>query len=172
MAQPKPVLDLSTLTEKPIVAIDGVGYDLNTPDDLTVIGYKKLTILVPRMTELYAQVYSAASQEPDADPAVETATEAALAKVLDDLCRLILIAPDEVHRRLTDLQRFQVYQVFTERPAPRIGATLRDLARAATTATRSGKTGAVSPRGSVGSMPARRRSNGSKSSRSATSRRA
>lgn len=96
-----PVLDLDILTgaTRPVVRIDGTPYPLKDPDELSVLDFHRA---VPRR---------ALELEELANPTDSEAQE--YSAILDQGCRLVLEAPDEVHQRLKNRQREQVISVFT-----------------------------------------------------------
>ena len=101
-----PLLNLDTLTERYDVKVDGESYELRNPGELSLTTYHKLG---KKGDEL-----SALLEVPDnefSDEQVE-----ALDQTLDFLCRAVLVAPDEVHKKLKDLHKLQVIQTFNELP--------------------------------------------------------
>lgn len=101
-AAKKPLLDLDTLVVRPTVRIDGVEYEMVAPDELSILEYHRLINLGKRL---------------DAIEQVEEPTEAQEIEyedLLDTLCRRILLAPDEVHKRLKRPQRAAVALTFTQ----------------------------------------------------------
>lgn len=140
-----PVLDLETIKESALVTIDKIGYQLTAPDGLSILDYRLMSKVMPRLEELLEV------DEPSPADGVE------LQGCFDQLCRIVLpTAPAEVLEKLAPLQRVQVYHAFLRLPhetLQRVGALIRRGSRTpATTATppTNGKrsTGSRSPRGS------------------------
>lgn len=99
-----PVLEIDTLLPIAKVAIDGGLYELRSPDMLPLFDYKRLERCRDRIGQLMSQ---ADITEPEAKE---------LDTLLDRQCRLILDAPNDVHARLSDGIRMQVYLAFLELP--------------------------------------------------------
>jgi hypothetical protein len=153
MAIVQPVLDLTTDLERPTVKIDQVAYLLRTARDLTLDAYKALERATPRIAALLlADVLSA-------DEGQE------LSHLLDSACQIALIAPEAVHAKLGDVQRMQIFQVFTERLTPKLR-----MAASARPTTAGRAAGTKPSRGSNGSTAAPPRV-GSRRRRSASSAR-
>jgi hypothetical protein len=106
-----PLLDLHTLIERPTVKIDGVEYELRTPGELTLEERARSGVI---STVLRAE---------PASPSPEEAAK--LSQALDQMCRMVLLAPDAVHVRLRDEHRFSIAGAFIalsmmmRRPQPR-----------------------------------------------------
>jgi hypothetical protein len=96
-----PLLDLATLITRPVVRIDGALYELRSPDEVSVLEYARLTALGAKADAL----------EMLEDPT--EAQEAEYARLMDTICRKVLLAPDEVHAKLTSDQRGAVALTFT-----------------------------------------------------------
>ena len=115
----KNVLDLDTLTERDTVSVDGVHYELTNPGELSLVDHHRCGKWGARVEQLYN------------GGAVTDEAVAELSHLLDLLCRLVLrTVPDEVHARLTDVQRLQVAQAFSgpTRPSPAPPAVGADAA--------------------------------------------
>jgi len=95
------ILELSTLTERSTVTIDGKAYELINPEGLSIVDTNRVGKWGMRVQELYRDLENRSEEEIQE-----------LASLLDRLCRLLLPAPDEVHARLTDNQRLSVATVF------------------------------------------------------------
>lgn len=102
---PAPLLNLDTLTEHPSVLIDKHAYALTPPEALSAVDYHRIGKIAPRMFALW-----------ESETALTPEQEVELEETLDRVCRIILKAPDEVHDRLTDLQRLSIYQTFLTLP--------------------------------------------------------
>jgi hypothetical protein len=112
---PVPILDLTTNIVRPVVRIDGAAYELRVADDLSLLEYKILERLCPRAGDLLIQ------------DTLTDAEGAELSRLLDEACRLALVAPDAVHAKLKDVARARVFDAFTELlqvPSLTAGATL------------------------------------------------
>jgi hypothetical protein len=109
MADQTPLLDLGTLAEHSTVVIDAGRYALLAPEALPLLDYKRVMDLGPKLTTLLAK------------PADELTNEDTVEcdRLLEQLCRIVLQAPLEVHDRLTPVQRWMVYKVFHELPLTR-----------------------------------------------------
>lgn len=156
-APPDDVLDLKLFPTRPIVRIDNKPYELKTSNDLSLAEFKTIERIGPRISLLTAA------------PEL-TATEAGeLSAHLDAAVRMILIAPDEIHRQLGDLNRTLIAARFFELLPPSL---LQEAATAQGATTRPGfRPGSKYSRGSSRSTAATRPS-GSATSRSASSTRA
>lgn len=99
------LLDLDTLTEHPSVIIDKHAYELTPPEALSAVEYHRIGKIAPRMFALWESATELTPEE-----------EVELEQTLDRVCRIVLKAPDEVHERLTDLQRLAIYQTFLTLP--------------------------------------------------------
>jgi hypothetical protein len=96
------------LPERLIVRVNGRAYELLTPADLPLAAYRTIQRFGPRIAVL-------------SNPGRETTTKAEaeeLTQLLDRVCRLVLVAPDDVHARLGDLNRVLIAGAFfTQLPA-------------------------------------------------------
>lgn len=142
----KPLLNLSTLTERYVVRIDGKAYELRAMPRFSVTQYLDFPKLTARMGQLWAQKTRTEVEDEE------------LAAVLDALCRIVLDAPDAVREQLTDVQRMQVCEVFInlQRAMPASRWSLNRGRPAMSSKSPAKKTGASSPRASRGSMAATR----------------
>jgi hypothetical protein len=152
-----PLLNLTTLVDKPSVKIDGVKYALSVPDALSLMDCHRLSVVMARIDAL--------------SPKLSTGTlahdeEADLSEAFAGVCRVVLAAPDPVQAKLTAIQRLYIYQAFLQLPQ----STLRLVGAMATGAT-SRPTGAKSSRGSRGSTAASARTSGLNASHPASSAR-
>jgi hypothetical protein len=141
-----PLLDLKTQVDTALVNIDGQPYPLLSATQLPLAQYMRTESM---SEQLYALV----------DKAERTAEEdATMSRLLDQCCRGVLEAPDEVHARLKDPQRLMVLNVFGQLRShgTTTGATSRTTSR---------QTGANGSPGSGGATAAVR-GNGRKKSRS------
>ena len=101
-----PLLSLDTLTERYVVTVDGESYELRNPGELSLTSYYMLGKKGEELNELL--------EVPEAEFTDEQV--ASLDRTLDFLCRAVLDAPDEVHKKLKDLHKLQVIQAFNELP--------------------------------------------------------
>lgn len=96
-----PLLDLTTLIERPFVQIDGQRYDLVDAGEMSPLDFHRL---MRKLGEIQA-----------IDPMTTDEAELTrIAKLWDDLCRQILLAPDEIHARLKDHHRTAILRAFTK----------------------------------------------------------
>jgi len=105
MADSHPVLDLNTIFTRTIVRIDGEPYELRSSGEFSIAEELRFDRYADRINALLAE----ASLTPE--------EEAELSQLTDARCRMALVAPDEVHQRLTDRQRSQVLATFFQ-PQP------------------------------------------------------
>jgi hypothetical protein len=154
----KPLLALSTLTERDVVLIDAVPYELLKPEQMSLVNYTRIKPLVPRFEHLMK---------------APTLTDAEATELMDITTRLVracLVLPgtmtpvgDDVLARLADDQLLEIVVGFAG-----LSQLLRRLLRAATetppatttTATSPRSTGAKPSRASSGSIRAPRRRRG------------
>ncbi len=105
MAKTSPILDLDTLIKRPIIKIDGVNYEIISPDELSVLDHHRLMEQGKRLDALLS-----ASEMGEED-------EAEIKKLLVKITDWIMVGvPPEVRAKLTDAQRMDVGQVFTALP--------------------------------------------------------
>jgi len=103
MAESKePILNLDTLVERRTVAIDGKPYDLVSASELSILDYHRIGNQGRNVEAIMAQ------QDDLSDDQVQ-----AVRTLLDSMCKVLLLAPIEVHVRLTDNQRLQIVGAFT-----------------------------------------------------------
>jgi hypothetical protein len=98
-----PLLTLDTLVERNTVVIDGKPYELRNPKELTLLEYHHIG---RRSAELESMRATMGDRDP-AEAEVQAVTTA-----LEELCRLVLIAPAEVHARLLEQQKQAIIQAF------------------------------------------------------------
>ncbi len=138
-----PLFNLDTITEHATVVIDGQAYALLNLEALPAIGYHRLIRLLPRFEQLWTQ------EQLSEDEGKE------LSRVLDAIARIVLVAPPEVHDKLTDPQRKAIEQAFLKLPGTPLGPSMaqrRTLDRAMTTTS--------SPTGAPSSLDSRTRTAG------------
>jgi hypothetical protein len=160
-----PLLDLSTLATPPTIVIDNVAYPLALPDNLALLDYKRLSVILPVLETLWAK----AATSPTALTAAE---ERDLGNCFRGVCRIVLGAPEAVQVKLSDMQRVAIYQAFLKLPLgtlQRVGALMRSRQTPTAAQPTSTSTGATSSRASRTRTPASARSHGSRKSRSASS---
>jgi hypothetical protein len=105
------------------VVIDGKSYALKTSNELSLSEVEKLRREGPALTELYRK-FTQSNSPTDA---------AAVSKKLDVLCRIVLVAPNAVHRRLGDVNRLRVIEQFTKVGQPVLSREISALGRRAAT---------------------------------------
>lgn len=150
-----PLLNLDTLANPATVVIDKQPYVILAPDALNVLDFRRLQALIPRLERLDAQEMLTDEEGEE------------FRRHIDAICRLVLQAPEDVHARLSDVQRIAVYMAFAELPSSMLqlmGAKLK----AAGATMPPPLTGASSPRNSPAATAAPR-STGSRTSRSRSS---
>lgn len=101
-----PLLNIETLTDHPIIVIDGTAYDLLMPDALPVLDYIRTDRLRTKFAEATTAPAGGTDYAPDASKEVDG--------ILDQLVRIVLKAPDVVHARLTSGHRLSIYQTFMQ----------------------------------------------------------
>lgn len=102
----KPLLDLSTIVDRPKIKVDGELYDLARPSDLGFKQDAQLSHAHKRANELHQKENGEAMTDDDWEE---------LSHLLDRSCRiLILDLPNEKHELLSDIQRLQVMTAFTQ----------------------------------------------------------
>ena len=95
-----PLLDLSTLIERPIILIDGVKFEILSPDEISIIDGHRLGVWGRRINVL------AESDEAQA--------EAELEQLIDKVARKVAVGvPDEVFSRLPGAAKQAIADVFT-----------------------------------------------------------
>lgn len=117
MATPTPVLDISTVIERPTIRINGANYQLRTSNEFTYLTYRHWSLKFKRLAVLFGKAKRSKK---------EVAEQHTL---LVDCCKAILMAPDAVHAKLEDVHRVQIVTVFFEllaaaiqKQSPRAGA--------------------------------------------------
>jgi hypothetical protein len=101
MADTEPLLDLTTLVERPFISIDGQKYELVTAGEMSPLDFHRL---MRRIQEIQAVEPSTAG-EPEL---------VRVAKLWDELCRSVLLAPDDIHTKLKDHHRTAILRAFTQ----------------------------------------------------------
>jgi hypothetical protein len=144
----KPLLDLSTFTERHFIRINGEPYEFRNGDEFAAVDYFRLARLGEETNAMLK-----AGEGLDEESARQLST------LLDTICRMVLIdVPEEVLTALTDMQRTAIAQAFTELLPPSLKATramLEALPSLRPPALQG--TGAKPSRGSRASTGARRR---------------
>ena len=97
-----PLLTLDTLVDRRTVVIDGTPYDLLNAGEMSILDYHRIGKMGAKVEEMM-----------NADD-LDEAQVVILKKTLDALCRALLVAPDEVHVKLSDNHRLAVVGVFTD----------------------------------------------------------
>ncbi len=101
----KNLLEITTEIQRCSVTIDGQSYEVISVDELAIADYHRFGRKGLRIDFLMGK---------------DTPTDEELAevsKILDELCRAVLQAPDEVHRKLTEGHRLSLVKVFTREVA-------------------------------------------------------
>ncbi len=128
------LLDLTTLTERPIIAIDGATYEILTPDELCVYDSHRF--------QQWGQRLDALMRLPELGDEEADELSGLVCKLSD---RIMVGIPDDVRAKLTEGQRLMVAEVFTELPRQKAAKPKRKPSRSI---------GARSRRGSSGSTAA------------------
>lgn len=136
----EPLLDLSTVLEPVHVRIDGVPHRLWHRDNLTLAQTVRLEDLGPRVQQLFAALR---------DDTLDAAGEAELDQKLTAATRVVLDAPEAVHERLSQQQRFQILRTFMQ-----LSTEAAAVERSPTPAPASPSTGENSSPASPASTPA------------------
>ena len=131
-----PLLDIKTLTERPVIAIDGTRYEIISPDELSIVDSARFEQWGLRLAEVRAD-----------DLKIEGAGE--ISEILHKLTDWIMVGvPVDVRDKLSDAKRLKVAEVFTtlfRQKATAKGAKSKKATR---------RTGVKSRRGSSGSTAA------------------
>ena len=132
----KALLELTTLIERPVIAIDGQRYEILSPDELSITDSA-------RFEQWGRQLMKVQTGDLDGENAGE------ISGILTKLTDWIMVGvPEDVREKLSDAKRLQVAEVFTtlfRRPATVKAAKQKKASR---------RTGAKSRRGSNGSTAA------------------
>lgn len=101
-----PILDLGTLASRPTVRIDGKSYEMRTSDEFTYLVYRQYQRQFQRLGVLLKKKRASQAEEKEQ------------VRLLEDVVRKILLAPDAVHARLRDTHRLEIVKAFfSQRPA-------------------------------------------------------
>ena len=147
-----PVLDLQTLVERPVIAIDGAPYEILSPQELSVVDMQRMASAGRELDDLRNKDKLTKAEEKRLSGLLVTLTD-----------RIMVGVPDEVRAKLTDPMREAVAEVFIDLPLHNsltslmtaVGAN-RQARRAKKKAAKNRPTGAKSPPSSKGSTAARR----------------
>jgi|SRR6185503_16252372 len=104
MAAPNTVLDLDHLADRPIVRINGKEYQLLTNNTIPPLSGHRFWKCAARQQALVL------AENPSEDDLAE------MAALPDRMCRLVLMASDDVHCGLTDVQRMEIVEAFLQPP--------------------------------------------------------
>ena len=123
-----PILDLSTLIERPKIVIDGQPYEIMSPDELSVLDHHRLGSQGRRLNELMELDTFAGAEDGE------------LLKLVHDISDFIMVdVPDEVRAKLSDAQRMEISEVFTALPLRKHLTTLAEAMGAAEAKSTGGK---------------------------------
>jgi hypothetical protein len=100
-----PVLDISTLVDRPRVVIDGESYELKHPGEFSIVEQMRMMRQAKRIMVLVDRLMG------DAEPT--EAEECEYTTLSEASCRRVLIAPDDVHAKLREPHRVAIVQAFT-----------------------------------------------------------
>jgi hypothetical protein len=101
------ILSLTTFVDRPTIEIDGVKYEVFSPDSLSLVDYSRLQSLIPRIDALWPSLKSSSLTKEE---------ETELSEAFGSIAAMVLDAPAEVLSKLTDLHRLLVYQAFLGLP--------------------------------------------------------
>lgn len=97
---PEPLLDLNTLIERPKITIDGLAYEIASPDELSVLDTQRLAWLGRKLDNLMKQDGAASAK--------------ALGDTLEEItARVMEQVPAAVRDQLSDAKKLAVIDVFT-----------------------------------------------------------
>jgi hypothetical protein len=122
------ILDLTTLYERDTIRIDGTPYELRSPAEFTILEYLRIGKRGQALQALQGKFGEITEDE-----------VAQLSSALDEACRLVLIAPDEVHAKLRDHHRQAIIGAFTDAAAEARGAEAAPEAQPAATSPSTGE---------------------------------
>lgn len=112
-----PILNLSTLVERPVIEIDGKKYQMLSPEELSVVDTHRFALWGQHIQEFTA----------------DEAKGPELQTLIDELAAKVLVGvPADVFAKLSGVQRFSAVEVFTmlllARKAELVGAIGKTLA--------------------------------------------
>ena len=95
-----PLLDLTTLIERPRISIDGTSYDILSPEELSILDSQAFTFWGAEIERL--------AKEKGEEEAKE------LAALIDTVAKKVLVGvPPDIFAKLTGAHKFRVVEVFT-----------------------------------------------------------
>lgn len=97
----EPLLDLDTIEARPTVRINKRDYPMRTADEFAYLAFRQQSQTLTRLGTLLTKTR------------LKPAEESEQARLMDKLCRVVLVAPDVVHKSLRDDQRLAIIQVFS-----------------------------------------------------------
>ena len=140
------VLKLSTLIDRPTIIIDGVSYEIMSPDELSVLDHHRLSSQ-GKALEALMNVES-----------LDDEGEKKLSSLLHNISNFIMVGvPDDIRSKLSDAMRTEISEVFTTLPLLKhLSAMSESLLVTGADKKTTKRTGAKSRRGSKGSTAGRR----------------
>jgi hypothetical protein len=99
---PTPVLSLDTIIPRPTIRIDGKPYQMRSADEFAWLVYRGKAGLFRKAATLMVLPRRTAAQEKEIE------------RMLGPLVQELVLAPAKVLARLSDAQRFQVLEVFSQ----------------------------------------------------------
>lgn len=105
MAPTDPILDLDTLTDRRTITINKKSFKLRSLDEFSFLYGRQLGKRYQRLGALLSAEKLTKKDEGERD------------RLLDDFCRLILVAPDQVHQALEAHHRARIVNAFFTRPS-------------------------------------------------------
>lgn len=106
----KRILELSTLVDRDTVVINGEEFDLRAPAEFSILEFHRIGKRAASLSALQAK------------DGLTDDEIGELSSVLDELCRLVLVAPDEVHLKLREGHKQAILGAFTDAAAEARGA--------------------------------------------------
>ena len=99
----EPLLNLDTLVERATVIINKKSYEMKKPGEVSLLDYHWVSKQSEKLEGIFAQTGPLTMEQ-----------VGSLASSIDELCRFILFAPDEVHKGLLEIHKLRIIQTFTD----------------------------------------------------------
>ncbi|MBZ0164565.1 MAG: hypothetical protein K8H74_17865 [Notoacmeibacter sp.] len=143
----QPLLDLTTLIERPTIAIDGKSYEILSPDELSILDTQRF--------ENWGREIQALCQDEERGEELNALIDTVAARIMTGV-------PDDVAAKLTSAHRMRVIAVFTGLllgdQVAAAGATLKAMNRSTGERSSPASSGSSAVRQAGGSKKRRRRS--------------
>lgn len=101
MAKTDPVLELTTLTDRASIRIDGKPYELRHRDEFAYMAFRRHAHRFQRLGQLLRA------------KTISEKAEKEQSRLLDQFTQAILIAPPAVHAKLRDTHRLEIVKAFS-----------------------------------------------------------